>query len=161
MLEWWESRACRYLAFMESPDNAIASLIDDLMGDARTSDRARFDARLKDALAEVCTGTRLVRLAICNKLTKIDAQMLNANREPGIWAPLMRNPGGELLPEAAEYLLWIRFADRDVDRMRQLAGRSETGELTDEERAEFDSHLHVANLLAVIQPKARLALRRR
>ena len=91
----------------------------------------------------------------------MDAQILSANREPGIWARLMQNPGGELLPEAAEYLLSIRFADSDVDRMRQLAERSETGELTDEERAEFDSYLHVGNLLAVIQSKARLALRRR
>ncbi len=49
----------------------------------------------------------------------------------------------------------------DVDRMRQLAERSETGELTDDERAEFDSYLHSGNLLAVIQSKARLALRRR
>lgn len=101
--------------------------------------------------------------AVCSKLevTKMDAQMLSANREPGIWARLMQNPGGELLPEAAEYLLSIRFAESDVDRMRQLAERSESGELTDEERAEFDSYLHVGNLLAVIQSKARLALRRR
>jgi len=78
--------------------------------------------------------------------------MLSANREPGIWGALMLSPEGELLPEAAEYLLSIRFADSDVDRMRQLAAeRSETGELTDEERAEFDSYLHIGNLLAVIQ----------
>ena len=44
--------------------------------------------------------------------------------------------------------------------MGQLAERSEAGELTDEERAEFDSSLHIGNLLAVIQSKARLALRR-
>jgi len=91
----------------------------------------------------------------------MDAQMLNANREPGIWARLMQSPAGELLPEAAAYMLSIRFADSDVDRMRQLAEQSESGELTDEERAEFDSYLHVGNLLAVIQSKARLALRRR
>ena len=91
----------------------------------------------------------------------MDAQMANPNREPAIWARLMQTPGGELLPEAAEYLLSIRFADTDIGRMRQLAERSETGELTDEERTEFDSYLHVGNLLAVIQSKARLALRRR
>ena len=43
--------------------------------------------------------------------------------------------------------------------MRQLAERSETGGLTDKERAEFDSYLHVGNVLAVIQSKARFALR--
>ena len=91
----------------------------------------------------------------------MDPQMLSANREPGIWARLMQSPEGELSPEAAEYLLSIRFADSDVDRMRQLAERSEAGVLTGDERAEFDSYLHVGNLLAVIQSKARLALLRR
>jgi hypothetical protein len=89
----------------------------------------------------------------------MDAQMPNSNREPGIWARLMQTPG-ELSAEAAAYLLSIRFAESDVDRMRQLAERSQTGELTVEERAEFDSYLHVGNLLAVIQSRARLALRR-
>jgi len=91
----------------------------------------------------------------------MDTQMLNPNREPGIWARLMQTPGDDLSPAAAEYLLSIRFAEGDIDRMQHLAERSETAELTDEERAEFDSYLHVGNLLAVIQSKARLALRRR
>lgn len=91
----------------------------------------------------------------------MDSQILNPNRESAIWARLMQTPGDELPPEAAEYLLSIRFADRDVDRMEQLAERSEAGSLTDEERAEFDSYLHVGNLLAVIQSKARRALRGR
>ncbi len=80
---------------------------------------------------------------------------------PAIWARLMQTPGDELSPEAAEYLLSIRFGENDVCRMRQLAERSEAGELTDDERTEFDSYLHVGNLLAVIQSKARLALRSR
>lgn len=91
----------------------------------------------------------------------MESQMLSPNREPAIWARLLQTPGDELSPEAAEYLLSIRFAENDVDRMRQLAERSEAGELNDEERTEFDSYLHVGNLLAVIQSKARLALRHR
>jgi hypothetical protein len=94
-------------------------------------------------------------------MANMDPQLLNANREPAIWARLMQTPGDELSPEAAAYLLSIRFAESDVDRMRQLAERSEAGELTGEEGAEFDSYLHIGNLLAVIQSKARLALRRR
>jgi hypothetical protein len=89
----------------------------------------------------------------------MDPQLIGTNREPAIWARLMQTPGGQLSAEAAEYLLSIRFADSDAGRMRHLAERSEAGELTDEERAEFDSYLHVGNLLAVIQSKARLALR--
>jgi len=139
-----------------------------LVSDRRFAVAPSFVPTPDHVLRGLCrVGPGLARPAstatVCSKLevTKMDAQILSANREPGIWARLMQNPGGELLPEAAEYLLSIRFADSDVDRMRQLAERSETGELTDEERAEFDSYLHVGNLLAVIQSKARLALRRR
>ena len=62
--------------------------------------------------------------------------------------------------EAARYLLSIGFEERDRDRVQHLADRPQSGTLRDEERAEFDSYLHVGNLLAVIQSKARVALRR-
>jgi hypothetical protein len=59
MLEWWESRARRYLAIIDGPEDAIGSLNSDLLGDARTSNRAKFDGRLKDAIAEVCAVVEL------------------------------------------------------------------------------------------------------
>jgi hypothetical protein len=43
-------------------------------------------------------------------------------------------------------------------RLRQPE-RSEAGTLTAEEEKEFDGYLHVGNLLAVMQSKARLALK--
>ncbi len=43
--------------------------------------------------------------------------------------------------------------------MEDLARQSEAGALTLEEQSEFDGYLRVGNLLAVIQSKARLALR--
>jgi hypothetical protein len=53
---------------------------------------------------------------------------------------------------------WIsRRSDRQ--RMLQLAELSEAGTLTAEEQMEFDGYLHVGNLLAVMQSKARLALK--
>jgi hypothetical protein len=66
----------------------------------------------------------------------------------------------ELSPEAAEFLLSIDFANDDRERLLQLAELSEAGILTAEERAEFDGYLHVGNLLAVMQSKARLVLKR-
>jgi hypothetical protein len=81
------------------------------------------------------------------------------NRETAIWARLMQVQGDDLSPEAAEYLLSIGFGDGDRDRMQQLAARSESGTLTDEELSEYDSYLHVGNLFAVMQSKARVALR--
>ena len=87
--------------------------------------------------------------------------ILGANREAAIWARLMQARTGALSPEAAEYLLSIEFGESDRLRMEQLAERSEAGTLTGEERAEFEGYLHVGNLLAVMQSKARVALRRK
>jgi hypothetical protein len=91
----------------------------------------------------------------------MSSQLLSPNREAAIWARLMQGQTDELSPEVAEYLLSIGFGESDRDRMQQLAERSESGILTDEERAEFDSYLHVGNLLAVMQSKARVALPRK
>ena len=63
--------------------------------------------------------------------------------------------------EAAEFLLAMDFGEADRQRMERLAERSQAGTLTAEEQAEFDGYLHVGNLLAVMQSKARLALKRK
>ena len=91
----------------------------------------------------------------------MSSQLLGPNCEASIWARLMQAQRDELSPEVAEYLLSIGFGGSDRDRMQQLAERSESGILTEEERAEFDSYLHIGNLLAVMQSKARVALRRK
>jgi hypothetical protein len=67
----------------------------------------------------------------------------------------------ELSSEAAEFLLAIDFGERDRQRMEELADRSQAGPLTAEEQAEFDGYLHVGNLLAVMQSKALLAIKRK
>ena len=90
----------------------------------------------------------------------MSSQLSTPNREAAIWAPLM-NQQKDLSPEVAEYLLSIDFGDGCRERMEQLAERSEAGTLTDEERVEFDSYLHVGNFLAIMQSKARRVLRRK
>jgi hypothetical protein len=90
----------------------------------------------------------------------MSTQLLNPNHEAHIWARLMQAQKEDPSQDVARYLLSIGFEERDRERMQQLGDRSELGTLTDEERAEFDGYLHVGNLLAVIQSKARAALRR-
>jgi len=90
----------------------------------------------------------------------MSSHLSTPNREAAIWARLI-DARRELSAEVAGYLLSIGFGEGDRERMEQLAELSEAGTLTDEERAEFDSYLHVGNLLAVMQSKARLALRRK
>ena len=89
----------------------------------------------------------------------MSSQHLSPDSEAAIWARLMRERLDELSPAAAEYLLSLGFGEHDRVRMQQLADRSESGELTEAEQREFDGYLHVGNLLAVMQSKARVALR--
>lgn len=91
----------------------------------------------------------------------MSSQLLSPNREAAIWARLMQTPPGDLSPEVAEYLLSLAFGECDRERMEQLAERSQSGALTAAEQEELDSYLHVGNLLAVIQSKARAALRQK
>lgn len=67
---------------------------------------------------------------------------------------------GALSRGAAEYLLSIRFGERDVARMNELSELARQGKLTTDEQTEIDSYLHVSNLLAVMRSKGRRALQR-
>lgn len=60
--------------------------------------------------------------------------------------------------DAAEYLLSLRFDERDVSRMNELSELAQQGSLAGANAAELDSYIHVSNLLAVMQSKARQSL---
>jgi hypothetical protein len=83
-----------------------------------------------------------------------------SNTEAAILSRLIQMGREELSPGAAEYLLSIRFDDRDTARMNQLSGLARQGKLTAGDQAELDSYIHVGNLIATIQSKARRALQR-
>ena len=82
----------------------------------------------------------------------------NLNLEPVIWARLLEAQKQDISPELAHYLLSIEFAESDRERMEYLAERSSSGTLTSDEEAEYDSYLHVGNVLSVMQSKARVVL---
>lgn len=88
----------------------------------------------------------------------LSSQIVAPENEAGIWARLIESQPDDLTPEAAKYFLRLGFTERDQARMQDLADRSQAGTLTDSEAREFDSYLHIGNLLAVMQSKARLAL---
>lgn len=64
----------------------------------------------------------------------------------------------ELSPAAAEYLLSIRFREQDVERMNELSELARRGALTPEQELELDGYIHVGNMLAILQSKARRTL---
>ncbi len=86
------------------------------------------------------------------------ASQTATNSEAAILARLIQVRQENLSRGAAEYLLSIQFEDRDVIRMNNLAQLAQRGNLSEDERAELDSYLHVSNLLAIMQSKARRSL---
>jgi hypothetical protein len=64
----------------------------------------------------------------------------------------------ELTPEEARYFLQRDFGPADHARLEYLGDRANEGTLTPAERAEYDEYIHVGDVLAILQSKARVAL---
>src|SRR5271167_4655416 len=90
----------------------------------------------------------------------MSSQTATPNTEAAILARLIQMGQGELSPGATEYLLSIRFDDRDTARMNELSELARQGQLTSGEQSELDSSIHVGNLIATMQSKARRDLQR-
>jgi hypothetical protein len=90
----------------------------------------------------------------------MSSPVTNSNTEAAILARLIQIGEEEMSRGAAEYLLSIRFGERDTNRMDELSELARQGKLTKEEQAELDSYIHAGNLLAVMQSKGRRALQR-
>ena len=90
----------------------------------------------------------------------MSSQTATPNTEAAILARLIQMGQGELSRGAAEYLLSIRFDDRDTARMNELSELARQGYLTSGEQSELDSYIHVGNLIATMRSKARRALQR-
>lgn len=90
----------------------------------------------------------------------MSSQITNPNTEAAILARVIQVGRDDLSRGAAEYLLSIRFGERDIARMNELSEMAREGKLTAAEQAELDSYIHVSNLLAIVQSKGRRALKR-
>ena len=66
--------------------------------------------------------------------------------------------GRALTPESARRLLDIRADGEAQRRIDDLAERSSEGSLTLEEQGEYEALVAAANLIAILQAKARAAL---
>jgi hypothetical protein len=71
------------------------------------------------------------------------------------------DPEGDHLPaDAARFLARLDFPKCDHVRMEELSKKAAEGALSSDEREELNEYLRVADLLAVIQSKARRSLKR-
>jgi len=87
----------------------------------------------------------------------MSSQVASRNTEAAIFARLIQ-ARTEMSHDIARYLLSFDFEPDDVARMNFLAERAREGNLPEEEAAELDSYIHVGNLLAIMQSKARVFL---
>jgi hypothetical protein len=66
--------------------------------------------------------------------------------------------GQALTPEAARRLIDLRADPQAQARIDRLAERANEGQLSQEDRAEYESLIAAANVIAILQAKARAAL---
>jgi hypothetical protein len=84
---------------------------------------------------------------------------MNADPVLAIWDRLLNTPPQPLPAGLAGYVLRLGFGDADRGRMGELSEKAQFGGLPDDERAELEAYGHAAAFLAVLQSKARVALR--
>jgi hypothetical protein len=65
-----------------------------------------------------------------------------------------------LSKEVARFLLSLKLADEDVQRLNQLAERAREGSLTAAEQQALDEYRRCGRLVEILQLKARLALQK-
>ena len=64
-----------------------------------------------------------------------------------------------LTPESARALVELRADAVAQARVAELAEKCNEGQLTPDERREYETYVHVGNVIAILQAKARLRLR--
>ena len=64
-----------------------------------------------------------------------------------------------LSPRAARALVGLRADEEAQTRVRELAEKCNEGTLSAEERAEYEAYVMAANIVAILQAKARARLR--
>ena len=85
---------------------------------------------------------------------------MTTNTGAAILNRLIDPEADDLSPDAARSLLQLDFPEADHTRMSELSSKAQAATLTDGEREELQEYLRVADLLAVLQSKARRSLRR-
>lgn len=84
---------------------------------------------------------------------------MTSNTSAAIVSRLIGPERGDLPADAARFLAALDFPQFDHERMDELSSKAAEGGLSVDEREELDEYLRVADMLAVIQSKARRSLK--
>jgi hypothetical protein len=79
--------------------------------------------------------------------------------EAAIFSRVFADGRRSLTPELARHILTLEFSDDDKARMHELAEKNQEGRISPEELRDLDSYIKVADVLAILQSKARKFLR--
>src|SRR3954468_7275675 len=88
----------------------------------------------------------------------MSSQVIPPNTEAAILARIIQSEDKELTPAAAHYLLSMKLTSTDEERVNELSAKARLGSLSESERQELESYLHIGMLLGVMQSKARQLL---
>jgi hypothetical protein len=89
----------------------------------------------------------------------MSSQLLPSNTEAAILARVIEADPNIITPDVARFLLAMRLPPQDEERVNELSAKARAGSLADSETQELDSYLHIGRLLAVVQSRARQALK--
>jgi hypothetical protein len=84
---------------------------------------------------------------------------MTTNTGTAILNRLIQPEQDDLSPETAQFLLNLDFPKKDHARVATLSAKAAEGTLGPREREELDEYLRVADLLALLQSKARRSLK--
>jgi hypothetical protein len=79
--------------------------------------------------------------------------------EAAIFSRVFVDGKSNLTPELARHILTLEFNDDDKSRMHELAVKNQKGCISPEELCYLDNYVKVADLVAILQSKARKFLR--
>ncbi len=79
--------------------------------------------------------------------------------EAAIFSRIFADGRRSLTPELARHILALEFSDDDKARMHELAAKNQEGRVSPEELRDLDNYIKVADLVAILQSKARKFLR--
>ncbi len=81
--------------------------------------------------------------------------------EAAIFGRLWEANNHALTPALARHVLKLRFSEDDNRRMHELAVKNQAEGLSKDESEELDNFVKVGDLLAIVQSKARMLLRKK
>src|SRR5215467_6924045 len=89
----------------------------------------------------------------------MSSHLVTSNTEAAILARVIESESNAITHDVAQYLLSMQLPLADKERVNELSAKARAGSLSEDEAQELDSYLHIGRLLAVMQSRARRALK--